>query len=41
MGNIETQKFGDMVGAIGADTIQAIATSGPEMQVCDMRVHCC
>lgn len=30
---IETQKFKDMVEAIGAHTIQAIATAGPEMQV--------
>ena len=33
MANIETDKFQNMVSAIGADTIQAIATSGPEMQV--------
>ncbi|XP_023932738.1 major vault protein [Lingula anatina] len=30
---IETGKFKDMVNSIGADTIRAIATSGPEMQV--------
>ena len=28
------QKFNNMVQAIGSDTISAIATSGPEMQVC-------
>lgn len=33
MAAIETHKFKDMVGAIGADTIASIATSGPEMQV--------
>ena len=33
MASIETVKFKDMVGAIGADTIAAIATAGPEMQV--------
>lgn len=33
MAEIETSKFNDMVSAIGADTIRAIATSGPEMQV--------
>eukprot|EP00048_Salpingoeca_helianthica_P014523 m.222103 g.222103 ORF g.222103 m.222103 type:complete len:850 (+) comp15960_c0_seq1:41-2590(+) len=30
---IEVKKFQDMVGAIGADTLRSIATSGPEMQV--------
>ena len=30
---IETEKFKNMVFSIGADTIQAIATAGPEMQV--------
>ncbi|XP_077864491.1 major vault protein-like [Saccoglossus kowalevskii] len=30
---IEVEKFKNMVGAIGADTIRAIAVSGPEMQV--------
>lgn len=36
---IDTEKFKDMVDAIGADTIKAIATSGPEMQVrCDIQV---
>ncbi len=34
MADIETGKFNNMVSAIGANTIQAIATSGPEMQVC-------
>ena len=34
MANIETEKFNNMVQAIGSDTISAIATSGPEMQVC-------
>ncbi|XP_065891500.1 major vault protein-like isoform X2 [Dysidea avara] len=33
MASIETEKFNNMVQAIGADTISAIATSGPEMQV--------
>ena len=32
MASIETEKFNNMVQAIGADTISAIATSGPEMQ---------
>ena len=30
---IEVKKFQDMVAAIGADTLRAIAVSGPEMQV--------
>ena len=34
MANIEMEKFNNMVQAIGSDTISAIATSGPEMQVC-------
>ena len=33
MANIETEKFNNMVQAIGSDTNSAIATSGPEMQV--------
>ena len=33
MSTIETKKFQDMVDAIGSDTIAAIATAGPEMQV--------
>ena len=33
MAAIETDKFQNMVSSIGADTIQAIATAGPEMQV--------
>ncbi|XP_033116346.1 major vault protein-like [Anneissia japonica] len=33
MSDIETAKFDSMVSSIGADTIRAIATSGPEMQV--------
>ena len=37
MANIETEKFNNMVQAIGSDTISAIATSGPEMQV---RIYC-
>ena len=32
--NIETNKFKNMVDAIGTNTLQAIATAGPEMQVC-------
>ena len=35
MANIETKKFKKMVDAIGATTLQAIATSGPDMQVCN------
>ena len=31
--DIETGKFKNMVNAIGASTLQAIATSGPEMQL--------
>ena len=31
--DIETGKFKNMVSAIGASTLQAIATSGPEMQL--------
>lgn len=33
MAAIETEKFQNMVSSIGADTLQAIATAGPEMQV--------
>ncbi len=33
MSTIESKKFQEMVDAIGADTIAAIATAGPEMQV--------
>ena len=33
---IEAEKFQNMVSSIGADTLQAISTAGPEMQV---RVH--
>lgn len=33
MAAIESNKFKQMVDSIGAQTIQAIATSGPEMQV--------
>ena len=32
--NIKTDKFNNMIQAIGSDTISAIATSGPEMLVC-------
>ena len=39
MANIETEKFSYMVQAIGSDTISAIATSGPEMQVCIVRIR--
>ncbi len=31
MVGIETKKFNDMVTVLGTQTIQAIATSGPEM----------
>ena len=34
MATIETEKLNNMVQTIGSDTISAIATSGPEMQVC-------
>jgi len=34
LGDIETGKFKKMVDAIGATTLQAIATAGPDMQVC-------
>lgn len=33
MAEIETSKFKSQVDAIGASTLQAIATAGPEMQV--------
>lgn len=33
LSDIETSKFKNMVDAIGADTIAAISTAGPEMQV--------
>ena len=33
MADIDTNKFKSTVAAIGADTIKAIAVSGPEMQV--------
>ena len=33
MSSIESSKFKNMVDVIGADTIKAIATAGPEMQV--------
>lgn len=36
MAGIETDKFKNMVSSIGSDTIQAIATAGPEMQVCTL-----
>ena len=41
MSDIETGKFNNMVTAIGADTIRAIATSGPEMQVLDGNIFFC
>ena len=34
MATIETENFKSMVDAIGSNTLQAIATAGPEMQVC-------
>ena len=34
LADIETDKFKNMVYAIGAETLQAIATAGPDMQVC-------
>ena len=33
MANIETEKFKNQVDAIGSDTLAAIATAGPDMQV--------
>jgi len=33
MADIEVNKFSLMVEAIGADTLAAIATAGPDMQV--------
>jgi major vault protein len=33
LAGIETSKFKNMVDAIGAPTLQAIATAGPDMQV--------
>lgn len=33
MAAIEAEKFQNMVSSVGADTLQAIATAGPEMQV--------
>ena len=34
MGDIETSKFKNMVDAIGASTLESIASAGPQMQVC-------
>ena len=34
MANTKTEKFNNMVQVIASDTISAIATSGPKMQVC-------
>lgn len=39
MANIEAGKFKNMVDAIGPQTIAAIATAGPEMQVYTYIVH--
>lgn len=39
MANIEVKKFADMVSAIGADTLAAIATAGPDMQVIDVLLN--
>jgi len=33
LADIETGKFSNMVEAIGASTLQAMATAGPDMQV--------
>ncbi|WP_411023182.1 hypothetical protein, partial [Salmonella sp. s51228] len=33
MSSIESEKFKNMVDTVGSDTIRAIATAGPEMQV--------
>ena len=41
LSDIETVKFKSMVDSIGADTIAAISTAGPEMQVKESgRGHC-
>ena len=34
LAEIESEKFKNMISAIGTDTIRAIAVAGPEMQVC-------
>lgn len=39
MANIEVKKFADMVSAIGADTLAAIATAGPDMQVINVLLN--
>jgi hypothetical protein len=36
LADIETNKFKDMVDAIGSSTLQAIATAGPDLQVGQM-----
>ena len=37
MSSIETEKFNNMVQAIGSNSISAIVTSSPEIQV---RIYC-
>lgn len=37
--NVEIGKFENMVKAIGADTLKAIAQAGPEMQVSDTGIY--
>ena len=34
LATIESNKFRSMIEVIGVDTIKAIATAGPELQVC-------
>ena len=41
MVNLETEKFNNIVQAIGPDTISAIAPSRPEMQVCIVCMFVC
>ena len=36
MAEIDSNKFEQMVKSIGAETIQSIATAGPDMQVSEM-----
>jgi len=39
LADIETSKFKSMVDAIGTQTLQAIATAGPAMQVINLCSH--
>jgi len=38
LADIETDKFKNMVDAVGTTTLQAIATAGPDTQVCPVSV---